>query len=216
MQGRNWTELIGIKAERIRKLTRDECAEVLQENLRLSLKFGELIDSILNQVTQERLQGNQISYVVRNNPVEREWEATFSTVHMADAPITGLICEGFYLQAIVLLRQEMEGMAQLTHILDGTRLKNLKFAPNIGDLPESIRSLYPDLSQGAHLASHNLAALQAPLANGDEDVFALLPYQHSVIPKYNKHVAKTLLTVHVEFRRELLARFEHYIDRLNT
>ena len=215
VKSRNWTELIGFQADSIHQLTIEKCGDILDENLSLSLTFGELIDSILNQVASQHMEEGQIFHIVRNDPVEREWEATFSTVHMADAPITRLICEGFYLQAIVLLRQQLEGMSQLQHILDRSRDRNFNRAPKVGNLPESIRSLYQELSQGAHLATHNLASIQAPFATTDDNLFALLPYQHSIIPKFNQEVADTLLRVHVEHRRELLARFKLYISRLS-
>lgn len=58
---------------------------------------------------------------------------------------------GAYIQALTLLRQEMELLAQIKHVKAGTHKP--KSAPNLKELEETIRRLYNNLSEVAHVST---------------------------------------------------------------
>jgi hypothetical protein len=64
------------------------------------------------------------------------------------------ICEGHYLQAGALLRQEVETLAALSEVTAGNRKDGR--VPNLGSLEPSIARLYGDLSAAAHVAKHHI------------------------------------------------------------
>jgi hypothetical protein len=64
------------------------------------------------------------------------------------------ICEGRYLQAGALLRQEAETLAALIEVTAGTRQDGK--TPNLGSLEPSIARLYGQLSAAAHVSRHHI------------------------------------------------------------
>lgn len=126
---------------------------------------------------------------------------------MVGPVITSLAMQGFYAAAICLLRHELEGVAQLKHILDGRRSK--KYAPSISHLEERMRKWYPALSESAHLSSDFAASMQAPLF-GNPDNLALLPHGNSMLPV----IAEEVIGIHVESRKELIKRVDEHLERI--
>lgn len=208
---RNWDVFISIQAEKNGKIAQRELASLLQECEAISKKIGECIDLILNRTTRSELRDGTTLHVVRSDESLREWEATFSVVNMAATPIIFLICGGYYLQAICLVRQEFEGIAQFRHILEKSRTTNR--APNIKHIDEKLRRLYSDLSKGAHIASHDAACLQAPPPNGIGSILAVLPHGPSLLPVYSREVGSSILEIHRDLR---LTLFEHLREHTNA
>lgn len=210
---RNWDTFIGMQAERVEERTRRELASLLQECWDISENIGEYIDLILNRLTRSEQRDGQTFHVVRNDESLREWEATFSVVNMAATPIIRLVCEGYYLQAICLVRQEFEGIAQFKHILEKSR--TTAKAPNIKHIDDQLRQLYGDLSEGAHIASHDAACLQAPLSDGSESTHAVLPHGPSLLPVYSRVAASSILEVHRDLRLALLVHLREHTNAID-
>lgn len=209
---RNWDSLIALEAGMVGEKTRRDLTALLQENEAISESIGKCIDSILNMVTRSENLDKGIVEVVRVNEAQREWEATFSVVNMGANPIVRLICEGYYLQAICLVRQELEGIAQFKHILSNSR--TTKKAPNINHMDEQLRLLYNDLSEGAHIASHAAASIQSPVPIGTEPIIALLPYGSSLIPIYSREFASSVIKIHNQLRQELLVHLKEHVNEI--
>lgn len=207
---RNWDELIAIQSEKIHKQSIDSLAIVLKRNRAVSERLGGAIELMLNNLSVPELRDGVIYHVARTDPVQREWEATFSAINMIGPAVVNLVCQGFYVPAICLLRQELEGIAQLRHILDRTR--TTKKAPNIRHLEEKMRHWYPALSEGVHLSSDFVASLQAPLF-GNPDNLALLPHGSSIFPVYNRQLAVEMIEIHIEIREELRKQVDEHLER---
>jgi|GEM_PF-4424046 len=213
---RNWDHFIVIESEKINAKSSTDLAAVLKKNDAASKRLGELLDLMLNNMSVPEVRDGVTYHVVRTDSVQREWEATFSTVNMTGPVIVSLAMQGFYSSAICLLRQELEGVAQLTHILNGSR--STKWAPNIKHLNERMRRWYPTLTESAHLSSDFAASIQAPLFGGS-DSLSLLPHGSSMLPVYNKDIAEEIIEIHIEIRRELTEQVKEHLCRngiLNT
>jgi hypothetical protein len=207
---RNWDDLITIQSEKIHEQSIDGLAVVLKRNRAVSERLGETIELMLNNLSVPELRDGVTYHVVRTDPVQREWEATFSAINMIGPAVVSLACQGFYVPAICLLRQEFEGIAQLTHVLEGTR--TTKKAPNIRHVEEKMRQWYPALSEGAHLSSDFVTSMQAPLF-GDSNNLALLPHGSSIFPVFNKQLAVEIMEIHITIREELIKRVDEHLER---
>jgi len=199
-------------SEKIEVMTQADHARLLKENLDLSIKIQKELGPLLNSVTRDDWRNGQIVKVVRSNRTHEEWEAVFSVINMAGGPILQLICEGLYLQAYCIVRQAFEGIAQLHHIRQGTRQATK--APQIKHLDEALRRLYSPLSEGAHIATHDAAQVQAPSATGMESTLAFLPHGISLIPCYSQEFSGNLLEIHLELRRLLLSHLHEHGNQL--
>ncbi|MDR7047752.1 hypothetical protein J2X54_000187 [Duganella sp. 3397] len=208
---RNWDDFIAIEAGKICNISEAEFTDLLKQNAATSKLLGASLDLMLNNLSTPELRNGITHQVVRNDPVQREWEATFSAVNMVGPVIISLAMQGFYAAAICLLRHELEGVAQLKHILDGRRSK--KYAPSISHLEERMRKWYPALSESAHLSSDFAASMQAPLL-GNPDNLALLPHGNSMLPVYNKKIAEEVIGIHIEIRKELIKRVDEHLERI--
>ncbi|WP_156116672.1 hypothetical protein [Massilia sp. 9096] len=207
---RNWDQFIVITSEKINAKSSTDLTALLKKNNEVSKRLGEFLDLMLNNMSIPEIREGVTYQMVRTDPVQREWEATFSTVNMTGPVIVSLAMQGFYSSAICLLRQELEGTAQLKHILDGRRSTN--WAPNIRHLSERMRRWYPALTESAHLSSDFAASMQAPLFGGDDN-FSLLPHGSSILPVYNKDVAEEIIEIHIEIREELTKQAEEHLRR---
>ncbi len=104
------------------------------------------------------------------------------------------IVEGRYLQALALLRQEMETVAQLKVVRAGTRKENC--APNVGVLEKSMARMYGELSAAAHLSRPHIvrAATEYNLDGAD------LPGPTSgtrYFPAFDERVARGSFSLHL-------------------
>ncbi|HFT6995056.1 TPA: hypothetical protein ACGRQA_004429 [Stenotrophomonas maltophilia] len=200
-------------SEKIERMTQADHTQLLKEHLDISIEIQKELTPLLNNLTRDEERNGQIVKVVRSNRTHEEWEAVFSVVNMASGPILQLICDGLYLQAYCIVRQALEGIAQLHHIRQGTR--QITKAPQINHLDEALRRLYPPLSQGAHIATHDAAQMQAPTANGMESTLAFLPHGISLIPCYSPELSGDLLEIHLELRRLLLSHLQEHGNNLS-
>lgn len=211
-QVRNWDTFIEIEADKVAQETRKRLSSRIEQNNNVSKEIGSEIDRILNKVTRREVREYGAVELIRNDETHREWETAFAVVNMAGNPVVSLISSGYYLQAITLVRQELEGLAQLKHIAQGNRTKNK--APKINVLDEEVKKLYGDLSEGAHLASHDITAIQAPMPTGLERRYALLPHGPSIIPRYSHEVADAIFEMHIKIREELNDSLREHISKL--
>lgn len=206
---RNWSTLISLEAEKIASQSRLDCEEQIRSLDEASERLGELLYKILNQITLETKDENGfLRHVVRSDETLKEWEATFAVINMCNEPVIYLTRNGYYMQSLAVLRQELEGIAQLTHILDKSR--TTKKSPNVGRV-SSHSGRYGELSEAAHLASHRVASLQSKIHAEHAGGFALLPHGHSILPTYNKEFASEILKLHLEFRNLLANHLQNHI-----
>jgi hypothetical protein len=199
-------------SEKIGSKTQADHARILKAHFDLSIEIQKELSPLLNSLTRDEERNGQIVKVVRSNRMHEEWEAVFSVINMATGPILQLICEGLYLQAYCIVRQAFEGIAQLHHVRKGTRQATK--APQIKHLDEALRKLYGPLSEGAHIATHDTAQMQAPSASGMESTLAFLPHGISLIPCYSPELSGKLLKIHLELRRLLLSHLQEHSTHL--
>ncbi|WP_295554150.1 hypothetical protein [uncultured Stenotrophomonas sp.] len=199
-------------SEKIERVTQAHHARLLKEHIDLSIEIHKELIPLLNNLTRDENRNGQTVKVVRSSRTHEEWEAVFSVINMAAGPIVQLICEGLYLQAYCIVRQVLEGIAQLHHIRHGTR--QITKAPQINHLDEALRRIYSPLSQGAHIATHDAAQIQAPSASGMESTLAFLPHGISLIPCYSLELSRDLLEIHLALRRLLLSHLQEHGSHL--
>ena len=89
-----------------------------------------------------------------------EREALFASFIIGIKTCEDAIAEGRYLQALALLRQEMETLAQLKAVRAGNR--NESRSPNVGVLEKSLARMYGELSAAAHVAKHDFVRFCLP------------------------------------------------------
>ncbi len=200
-------------SEKIESMTQTDHAQLLKKHLDLSIEIEREVIPLLNNLTRDEERNGQVVKVIRSNRTHEEWEAVFSVINMAAGPILQLICDGLYLQAYCIVRQALEGIAQLHHIRQGTR--QVTKAPQINHLNEALRRLYPLLSQGAHIATHDAAQIQAPTTSGMESTLAFLPHGISLIPCYSPALSGDLLEIHLELRQLLLSHLQEHGNLLS-
>lgn len=94
--------------------------------------------------------------VMSPTPVSARRNALFGSFVLGLSLCEKAICEGYYLQAGALIRQEMETLAALNEVTSGTRKDGV--TPQMRALEPSIRRLYGDFSAVAHVAQHDLAS----------------------------------------------------------
>jgi len=114
-----------------------------------------------------------------------------------------------YLQALALLRQEMETLAQLKVVRAGRR--NEKRSPNVGVLEKSLARMYDELSAAAHVSKHDLVRSATTWDVSGDD----LPGPTSgtrQFPVFDESLARRSFVLHLLLTRWLLA--EMTIDLL--
>jgi hypothetical protein len=117
--------------------------------------YGRLVDAhllIMGVLSSALLRVN--GKIIPIPPTGEERNALFASFIIGIDICEIAIAEGRYLQALALLRQEMETVAQLKVVRAGKR--NEKRPPNIGVLEKSIARLYDDLSVAAHVSKHDI------------------------------------------------------------
>lgn len=77
---RNWDDYIAIEAGKISRLSEADFPDLLKKNASISKLLGASLDLMLNNLSTAELRNGITHQVVRNDPVQREWEATFSAV----------------------------------------------------------------------------------------------------------------------------------------
>jgi len=127
--------------EKISELSKQSYGRLIDAH---ALATGVLIRALL------RVNGK----VIEMTPTKKERDALFASFVIGLNVCEEAIATGAYMQANALLRQELETLSQLIAVRAGNR-KHRK-TPNIGNLEESLRRLYDDLSAATHLSDHSL------------------------------------------------------------
>lgn len=164
---------------------------------------------VVNKRTRVELRDGIPHEVVRMDEARRQWEAVMVSIWIGADLVDTAVASGLYLRALCLVRQELEGLAQLHHILNGSRKPT--HSPNLSVLDRAIKQWYGTLSDGAHLASHDLVGYCAP---ADPLTFqqsiAVLPHGTSMFPIYNRHIARAILRLHFRVRIRLYREMKSY------
>jgi hypothetical protein len=87
-------------------------------------------------------------------PISEERNALFASFVIGIEACESAIAEGRYLQALALLRQEMETLAQLKAVNAGRR--NANRSRNVAVLESSLARLYVELSAAAHVSKSHI------------------------------------------------------------
>lgn len=183
----------------------------LQESV--NSRIDEQIIEVLNKRTTTESRDGMAHEIVRFDETRREWEAVFVPVWSGAKLVDIAIDCGFYLRAMCLIRQEVEGLAQLHHIRNKSRKP--KRAPGLAVLRLSVRKWYDDLSDGAHLASHELVGHIVPAdPMGLQREVAVLPQGTSVFPIANPYVGRAVLRLHLRVRIGLLREMRAYVAEI--
>jgi hypothetical protein len=111
------------------------------------------------------------------------------------------IQEGRYLQALTLLRQEMETLAQIVISHSGQR-KPGKLA-NVAVLGKNISRVYGDLSAAAHASNHDMASELLTQVLETEDKISRGTYFY---PIQNKELARKAFALHLFLTMNLISQ----------
>jgi hypothetical protein len=123
------------------------------------------------------------------------------------------IVEGRYLQASALLRQEMETVAQIKQIQAG---KQCEQKANVKILEKSLRCLYSELSNAAHVSKHHIVRAATTWNISDLDLPELTSGT-SYFPVFDEGLARRSFSLHLmliirlieEFSIDLNEQFKH-------
>jgi hypothetical protein len=190
----------------VQKMASDSVGELTKK------AYGRLLDAhllIVGVLATGMLRTNGKIVSATHTSVERS--ALFAAYFIGMDLCERAIEEGRYLQAHVLLRQEMETLAQLKAVRHGSR--NESRSPNIAVLEESIRRIYSELSSAAHLSAHHIVrqATSYEMTNIKD-----LPGPTSgsrFFPDFNEHIARTSFTLHLILTAEVI---EEYANQVNS
>ncbi|GIB63051.1 hypothetical protein VCSRO93_3525 [Vibrio cholerae] len=141
---------------------------------------------------------------------EREnFEAVLSSYVSGIRVVEGVIFEGAYVQACTLIRQELEALAQMRHIIKGTARP--KKTPNIKILEKHYKLLYSELTDVAHLSCHDSVS---PMAKGNSMSEMLIsPLQYSFISNFDENLSKNLFATHYAILIEVIFGLEDYFRK---
>jgi hypothetical protein len=140
--------------------------------------------------------------IVPITPTSEERNALFASFVIGIEACENAIAEGRYLQALALLRQEMETLAQIKAVRAGKR--NGTRCPNIAALGNSsLGRMYGELSEAAHASNHHMlrAATEYELTG------AGLPGPTSgtrYFPTCDEGLARRSFTLHLGLSLQLL------------
>jgi len=149
--------------------------------------------------------------VVPINPTLQECDALFASFVIGIKVCEYAIAEGRYLQALALLRQEMETVARIKTIRAGRR--NGKQCANMAVLGNSsLARLYGELSEAAHVSKHHIVRATTEYEVGDEE----LPGPTSgtrYFPAFDEGLARRCFSLHLVLAIELVYEFTIYLKK---
>lgn len=157
--------------------------------------YGQLVDAHLlttGVLAAALLRVN--GKITPNTDTSEERNALFASFVIGICACESAIAEGRYIQAGALLRQEMETLAQLKAVSNGTRKKNS--SPSVRVLENSISRLYGSLSAAAHLSKHHIIRAVTEWDVSGEN----LPGSTSgtrYFPVFDKGLARRLFGLHL-------------------
>jgi hypothetical protein len=132
--------------------------------------------------------------ILSSTPEREERNALFASFVIGMTTCESSIAEGRYLQAIALLRQELETLATLKGVSIGKPRK--KESRNVNVLDESLKRLYGSLSDAAHLESTHIVRNATKL-----DVSVMdFPEQTSAtryFPSFDEGLARRLFSLYL-------------------
>lgn len=172
--------------------------------------YGRLIDAhllIMGVPASALLRAN--GKIIPSTPTSEERDALFASFIIGIDACESAIAEGRYLQALALLRQEMETLAQLKAVRAGKR--NEKQSPNIGVLEKSLARMYDELSAAAHVSKHDLIRSVTAWEFSGDDLLGPTNGTRQ-FPVFNEDLARRSFALHLMLTRWILA--EMAIDLL--
>jgi hypothetical protein len=132
--------------------------------------------------------------LVEASQVGQERTALFASFVIGMDLCENAIVEGRYLQALTLLRQELETVAQLTLISMGKRKDGE--AANLKVLEKSLVRFHGDLSAAAHVSKHDVVRSMTELDVSELDVPAFTAGAR-YYPAFNVNLARRAFALHL-------------------
>lgn len=208
----NWDEAIDWESKKIENRAKIKFSEILSKIDDSARKLGCLFDKCVNDCSVVENRDGVNWHVVRRSDKYSDWESTFSSVNMSFPIILKAILKGQYWVSTGMLRQAIEGYAQLSHILSGRRNDPLaqKRAPNINHLNESLRRIYNEISSVTHLSKREDAHVQSPVHDIKASMISMLPYGAALLPTYEPKICEALLELCLKIREYLYLEFDKY------
>jgi hypothetical protein len=198
-----------------------ELDKAAKENLALSLKTGPILNVNLQaaRILSSRIRRictfecmvieNDVGYSVIIDEKRREFEVLMAC-YAAGLRISEIsILEGSYSQACCLLRQDIESLTHLTHVLKDTRKG--KKAPNIAVLELQMKKVYSDLTEVAHLTSDEILRDFSALSHHHPADRITLPMGADCLPCYRRGVCNVLLGIRALTMICIIGVLEKYI-----
>lgn len=170
-----------VYGEKVREQTKTAYAHLVDAHL---LIMGVLAAALL------RVNG-KIAPVTRTS---EQRKALFASFVLGIRACESAIEEGRYLQALALLRQEMETLAQLKAVRAGKRRTN--GSPNVVVLEKSLARLYGELCAAAHVSKHDIVRSSTECEVSGDD----LPGPTSgtrYFPALNDQLARRSFSLHL-------------------
>lgn len=142
---------------------------------------------------------------------EREkFEAVLASYITGIRTVESVIFEGAYVQACCLIRQELEALTQMLHLLSGTHIDEK--APNIKVLESYHKLIYSELTGIAHLANHeDLSSMSRGSCYVHESLIS--PLRFSFISEFDSSLSKNLFAIHYSIIIEVLWCLDDYFEK---
>lgn len=192
-----------------------------KENIALSVKTGPILNVNLQiaRILSSRIRRictfecmvieSDAGYSVIIDEKRREFEVLMAC-YAAGLRISEIsILEGSYSQACCLLRQDIESLTHLTHVLKDTRKG--KKAPNIAVLELQMKKIYSDLTEVAHLTSDEILRGFSALSHHHPADRITLPMGADCLPCYRRDICNVLLGIRALTMICIIGVFEKYI-----
>lgn len=185
-----------VHGARVRELTMRAYGRLSEAHMLLS---GVLASAIL------KVDGK----IVEASQVGQERSALFASFVIGMELSETAIADGRYLQALTLLRQELETVAQLTLISKGKR-KDGEVA-NIKVLEKSLARFYGELSAAAHVSKHDLVRTATELDVSELDV-PEFTVGTRYYPAFNEGLARRAFALHLVLILKIIERMSEEHD----
>jgi hypothetical protein len=184
-----------VASDQVRAQSKAALGRMVDAHLLVSGVLGGVLLRTNGKLTQEGL-------------LNQERRVLFAS-YVVGLPLCELaIVEGRYLQALTLLRQEMETLAQIVISHSGQR-KPGKLA-NVAVLGRDISRIYGDLSAAAHASNHDMASELLTQVLETEDKVSTGTYFY---PIQNRELARKAFALHLFLTMKLISQIAIDYDR---
>jgi len=139
-----------------------------------------------------------------------KFEAVLASYITGIRTVEGVIFESAYVQACCLIRQELEALTQMRHLMNGTSKD--KKTPNIKVLEKHHKLIYSELTGVAHLSHHEDLSSMAKGSCFAQDLL-ISPLQFSFISEFNLSLSKNLFAIHYSVIIEVLLCLDEYFNK---